>query len=63
MREIAKHLLVHYFKLIGTRAGLQWGPDLTAEVESIVDAIVDAAVAEAVAQAEEIAESKGAKVV
>ena len=45
-RETAKKLLVHYFRQVYEKAGLEWNYELTSEVEGIVDAIVDAAVNE-----------------
>lgn len=46
-RETAKKLLVHYFRQVYKKVGLEWDHDCTSEVEGIVDTIVDAAVDEA----------------
>jgi hypothetical protein len=42
-RTRAKRLLVHYFRLLSEKAGLQFDGDNVAEIEEIVDRIVEAA--------------------
>ena len=39
----AKHLLVHYFRLIAQRADIRWDGDNDAEIEDVVDLIIEAA--------------------
>jgi len=37
--DIAKNLLVHYFRLTTKRSGSDWTKDNEAEIESIIDTI------------------------
>ncbi len=43
-RAQAKHLLVHYFRLLFERAGLPFESDNQVELEEIVDSIIQAAI-------------------
>ena len=45
-RAAAVHLMQHYMKAIGQRAGMPWDHDLDVELEAMVDHIIDAAIAE-----------------
>ena len=44
--EIAKSLLVHYFRLTAKKSGADWTADNQAEIESIVNALREGVLAE-----------------
>ena len=57
-RNLAKHLLAHYFKLLFDSQGLRWDYDNQAEIESIVDEIIESIRAEIKAEAQDEANEK-----
>jgi hypothetical protein len=45
-RHTAKSTLVHYFRLLFEKSGINWHSDNRVEIEEIIDLIIDAAKAE-----------------
>jgi hypothetical protein len=41
--ETAADFLIHYFRMIAKRAGIEWDSDYSAEIRNAVDRLMDAA--------------------
>ena len=40
-RDIARQLLIHYFRTVWTKAGLKWTSDNDAEIDALVEVLID----------------------